>query len=361
MVINLKSQTELAGFYIVYDGSTLLETEKNYGIAHLCEHLLCKSYQHLQDEFQQKAINWNAYTSNNEVVFYITGLSDMIDPYKKKLVEYISGYQLDEEVFQNEKRIVLQEYLDSFNDQNHNHFLNLFRKRYGYYDAIGSHGALTKVTSDDVREFIGLQFKKPTKIVNVGIDFEFGDFQVIDIPQPPLTSPEIFELQRGNSYEEKSSLIILFDQLHGNYAHIKFINELLASGLNSPFYQEIREKRGLAYYVHLYLDRIGKRGLNVFATETTDENIPVVVDMVYEILASPAKFITKDRFNMVAEGWKIQRRINDINRFSQVGKYLLPNSWNVDDIIDTITYDEVMDLFPALYKASAVSVDKTEF
>lgn len=361
MVINLKSQTELAGFYIVYEGSTLLETEKNFGIAHLCEHLLCKSYQHLQDEFQQKAITWNAYTSNNNVVFFIHGLVDLIEPYKNQLIEYISNYKLEDDVFDNERKIVLQEYLDCFNDQNQNHFLNLFRKRFGYYDPIGSFRALTSITADDVREFINIQFKKPTKIVNVGNDFHFSDFHQPDIPQPAMTAPEHFELQRGNSYEEKTSLIILFDQFQGNYCYIKLINELLADGLNSPLYQEIREKRGMAYYIHLYLTRIGGRGVNVLATETTDEHIAPIIDIVGNILSKPSEFITKERFTMVAEGWKIQSRINEINRFSRVSKYLEPAGWNVDEIIDTVTYEEVIGMFDDLYKANAVSIDKNEF
>lgn len=361
MVINLKSQTELAGFYIVYEGSTLLETEKNFGIAHLCEHLLCKSYQHLQNEFQQKAITWNAYTSNNNVVFFIYGLADLIEPYKNRLIEYISNYELKDEVFENERKIVLQEYLDAFNDQNQNHFLNLFRKRFGYYDPIGSHRALTSITADDVREFINLQFKKPTKIINVGKDFHYSDFQQLDISQPATTAPEDFELQRGNSYEEKTSLIILFDEFRGNYSYVKYINELLVDGLNSPLYQEIREKRGMAYYVHLYLTRIGGRGVNVFATETTEEHVAQIIDIVSNILSSPSEFITKERFTMVAEGWKIQQRIDEINRFARVSKYLEPEGWNVDEIIDTVTYDEVIALFGDLYKMSGVSIDKNEF
>lgn len=361
MVINLKSQTELAGFYIVYEGSTLLETENNFGIAHLCEHLLCKSYQHLQDEFQQKAVTWNAYTSNNNVVFFIHGLVDLIEPYKNRLIEYISNYELKDEVFENERKIVLQEYLDAFNDQNANHILNLYRKRYGYYDPIGSYRALTAITADDVREFINLQFKKPTKIVNVGNDFHYSDFHHLHIPQPMLTAPEDFELQRGNSYEEKTSLIILFDEFRGNYAYIKFINELLADGLNSPLYQEIREKRGMAYYVHLYLTRIGGRGVNVLATETTEEHISRIINIVGDILSKPTEYISKERFTRVAEGWKIQSRINEINRFARVTKFLEPVGWNVDEIIDTVTYDEVMALFSDLYKISAVSIDKKEF
>lgn len=42
MLINKKSQTDLSGFYVVFNGSVLNDDATNYGISHLCEHLKCK-------------------------------------------------------------------------------------------------------------------------------------------------------------------------------------------------------------------------------------------------------------------------------------------------------------------------------
>ncbi len=67
MIINLKSETELSGFYVVYEGSTNLEKKGNFGISHLMEHLCCKSVDLLQEEFDRDSIDWNAYTSGAEI------------------------------------------------------------------------------------------------------------------------------------------------------------------------------------------------------------------------------------------------------------------------------------------------------
>jgi predicted Zn-dependent peptidase len=53
MIINLKSETELSGFYVVYEGSTNLEKPGWYGLSHLMEHLVCKNYDHLQEDFDR--------------------------------------------------------------------------------------------------------------------------------------------------------------------------------------------------------------------------------------------------------------------------------------------------------------------
>ena len=89
MIINLKSQTDLSGFYVVYEGSTNLEKPGWYGISHLMEHLVCKSFDHLQEDFDKDGIDWNAYTSSNEIVFYLTGLDEKVNKWKKKFVEYM--------------------------------------------------------------------------------------------------------------------------------------------------------------------------------------------------------------------------------------------------------------------------------
>jgi len=121
MLINLKSQTDLSGFYMVYYGSTLLEKRGNYGISHLMEHLMCKNFEKLRETFEKEGIDWNAYTSSNEIVFYFTGLDEYLDKRRYELVELMSEFNVTKEQFENERKIVLQEYSDYFSDQTESH------------------------------------------------------------------------------------------------------------------------------------------------------------------------------------------------------------------------------------------------
>ena len=137
MIINLKSQTDLSGFYIVYEGSTNLEKPGWYGLSHLMEHLVCRNFDHLQDDFERDGIDWNAFTDSNNIVFYWTGLEEKLDKYRDKLVELMSGFNVTKEEFENERNIVLEEYMDSFNEQTDSHSMNLSRKLFNDYDPIG--------------------------------------------------------------------------------------------------------------------------------------------------------------------------------------------------------------------------------
>ena len=92
MIINLKSENELSGFYIVYEGSTNLENKGNFGISHLMEHLFCKNFDHLLDDFDRDGISWNAYTDTNLINFYFTGLESKLSKYREKIIELISNF-----------------------------------------------------------------------------------------------------------------------------------------------------------------------------------------------------------------------------------------------------------------------------
>ena len=125
MIINLKSQTDLSGFYVVYEGSTNLEKPGWYGISHLLEHLVCKSFDHLQEDFDKDGIDWNAYTSGNEIVFYLTGLDEKVNKWKGEFMDLLGQFNVTKEEFENERKIVLEEYMDAFNSQTEVHMLNL--------------------------------------------------------------------------------------------------------------------------------------------------------------------------------------------------------------------------------------------
>ena len=167
MVYNVKNKTDLSGFYVVYKGSCQLEKPGIYGISHLMEHLMCKSFEHLFDTFERYSISWNAYTSSNEIVFHMTGLDEYINKYKYTFFECLSNFKLDEKTLENEKKIVIEEYKDCFNKQSASHYLNLFRKIYGFYDPIGLMSDLEKITLKDCMDFYELQYSKPSTIINI--------------------------------------------------------------------------------------------------------------------------------------------------------------------------------------------------
>lgn len=367
MIINLKSETDLSSFYVVYKGSTNLEKSGWYGISHLMEHLVCKHIDHLQDDFERDGIDWNAYTSNNEIVFYLQGLDSKVNKWKYEFLELLTDFKITEEQFNHEKMIVLEEYMDAFNDQTSSHMMNLSRKLFNDYDPIGLRQDLEKMKYLDCINFFELQYAKPDIIINVSKKNKFKS-NIIDFAERKITRKVKYgkynaPLELNNNFKDKTSIVMLSPILESDHAEIHFVNSMLGMGLNSPLYQEVREKKGLVYYIHCYQSRLNEDGINTIATQTSNKNADQVIDIVNNVLANPDKFLTKDRFETIRESLKVKKKKDEILRYKSVNAWIEPKGWSVNDIVDDITFKKVRSVFDKYYdpKKFYISKDKTEF
>ena len=353
MVINLKSQTELSGFYVVFHGSTLLEERGIFGISHLMEHLLCKTFEHLRDKFENEGIDWNAYTSTNEIVFYFTGLDSYLSKRKSEILDCMSKFDITKEQFENEKKIVLEEYTDYFSDQTESHMLNLTRKIFNNYDPIGLREDLESLRFMDCLKFYEKQFSNPSKIINVAPKdpFEYtGEFNNQEFKKRiEMGEYKDAILEKRNEFGDKVSLIMVSKISESDFNYITFINSMLSMGLSSPLYSEIREKKGLVYYIRCGQSRFNKQGITQITTQTNSRNVERVYDSVRFIFNNPNKFLTQERFETIKNSYLIKLKKDKINRYSNVSRWLNPVGWSVKEIIDTITLDKVMDIFSKYY------------
>jgi predicted Zn-dependent peptidase len=367
MIINLKSETDLSGFYVVYEGSTNLEKKGWFGISHLMEHLMCKNFDHLQEDFDRDGIDWNAYTSSNEIVFYLTGLEDKVNKWKGEFMDLLGEFNVTKEQFENERNIVLEEYMDCFNDQTQTHMLNLSRKLFNDYDPIGLKEDLENLKYMDCLNFFELQYAKPSKIINVSKGKKYKN-ATLDFAERTIVKDLVFgnhkvDLELGNEFKDKTSIAILSPVITEDFAYVHFINAMLSLGLKSPLYQEIREKKGLVYYVHCYQSRINNQGLNTISTQTSNKNYNEVVNAVKEVITNPDKYLTKDRFKLVKDYYKVRMEKDEILRYKNVNQWINPKGWSVYDILDEISLKKVKEVYKKYYNFDNfyISNDKKEF
>jgi len=321
MIINLKSQTDLSGFYVVYEGSTNLEKKGWFGLSHLMEHLLCKSFEHLQEDFDKDGIDWNAYTSSSEICFYLTGLEEKVNKWKGEFIDLLGQFDVTKEQFENERKIVLEEMADCFNDQTQAHQLNLSRKLFNDFDPIGLKEDIENLKFMDCLNYFELQYAKPSKIINVSkknyknLTVDFEDRKII---KSFSYGNHKVPLELNNEFKDKSSLVLLTPIIQEDFAYVNFINAMLSLGLKSPLYQEVREKRGLVYYVHCNQSRMNQQGITSIATQTSNKNFNQCVDAIKLVLDKPSKYLTKDRFNLVKDYYTVRKQKEEILRYKNV-------------------------------------------
>lgn len=366
MIKNLDSQTDLSGFYIVYNGSTNLEKPGWRGLSHLMEHLVFKSVDHLQEEFDRDGLDYNAYTSSNNIVFYLTGLDEKVNKWKNTFLELLLKFQVTEEGFINERKIVLEEYMDYFNDQTYSHSMNLSRKLFNDFDPIGLREDLEALQYSDIKEFFELQYSKPSKIINVSKNSKYSndsiEFSDLSIDKVYVKGDYDVELELSNKFKDKSSIIITSELMTEDFGYISFINTMLSYGLASPLYQEVREKKGLVYYVSCYLSILNKQAINVISTLTSNDNVDEVNNSIKEVLTNPDKYITQDRIDVIKDYYMVRKQKSEILRYKNVNDIINDNQ-TVYDVLDNITLDKIKEVYQKYYSFDTyrISVDKTEF
>jgi predicted Zn-dependent peptidase len=367
MIVNLKSQTEMSGFYIVFQGSTNLERPGIYGISHLLEHCVCHSFEKYREELERDGIDWNFYTSSNEIVGYFTGLDSYLNKWKSKLLDLIGEFKTTKDKFENEKNIVLQEYTNYFADQGEAHALNLSRKLFKDFDPIGVKEDLEKLKFMDALNFWELQFSNPSKIINISASSPFKSDIEFSIPKNDRTYKfgpyNDVVLEKMNDYGDKASVMMVGPLADSDFAYISFINGMLSTGLSSPLYTEVREKKGLVYYIRCSQSRLNNQGVTSITTQTSTDNVEKVYDAVKGVLDNPKKFMTKSRFETIKDSHLIRLKKEKINRFANIQKWITPPEWSISSIIETVTLDKLMEVYDKYYKSDDfyLSCDKDEF
>jgi predicted Zn-dependent peptidase len=367
MIINLKSQSDLSGFYLVFNGSTNIESRGQYGISHLMEHLICKNFESLRPEFEKWGIDWNAYTTQNEIVFFFTGLDKFLEPRKSELLNLITDFRTTKEQFENERKIILQEYTNTFSQQSECHLLNLHRKLFRNFSSIGLKQDLETLSFLDCLNFFEKQYQNPTKIVNVSkynkfeSDIDFSDLSVDRKFQIGPYKDVILEPTRN--FGDKVSIILVSKLCDSDFGYNMFINNMLSMGLSSPLSNEIREKRGLVYHIESTHSRLNNQGITEISTRTSQKNAKSVLEIIEMIMNNPYKYLNKKRFEIIKNYYKIKLVKDQINRYQNVNLWINPKEWSVKEILPSITYEKVMDVFETNFKFEDFyqSIDKTEF
>lgn len=367
MILNLKSQSPLTGFYVVFNGAANLEKKGLYGISHLMEHLICKNFRKMRPEFEKYGIEWNAYTNQNEIVFFFLGLEKYLTDRKNPLLDLITDFKVTEKDFETEKKIILQEYNNTFSDQSNAHELNLKRKLFNVYDAIGLKEDIENLKFIDCINFFEKQFQNPSKIINVSNSHKFK--AEIDFSDIKVTKNYEFDVNRNfvmepmKSFKKKSSFLLVSPLIENNFAYINFINNMLSQGLSSPLYSVIREKKGLVYNISADQSRLNNQSFVKISTQTSIENLNQLTDSIKEIFDNNRKYLTPTRFSIIKNAYQVKYIKDKINRYSNVNLWINPKEWAVKNILDEIQYDDVMEIFDKYYDFDNwyLSIDSSEF
>lgn len=252
-------------------GSRNETTDKN-GISHFLEHMFFKgtkkrTAKDIAVEIDSLGGELNAFTSREGTTFYIKTLDEYIGSAVELLTDIFQNSILPEKEIQKEKNVIFEEIKlieDTPEDYVHDLFnKNIWRGNGLGQPVIGSRETIKTFTKDDLLKYVGKHYG--TKDIIVAGSGNFNEEKLIEnlnqsigtIKRDPSPAKEECPEFRDsiNVIPKKLSEVQLCLGIKGlpqaskdRYA-MHLLNTIFGAGSSSRLFQEIREKRGLAYSV----------------------------------------------------------------------------------------------------------------
>ena len=250
------------------------ETPNINGISHFIEHMVFKgtetrSAQDIAEAFDRIGGQVNAFTSKEYTCFY----AKVLDTHALHALDVLSDMffnsTFDEEELRKEKNVVLEEikmYEDTPDDIVHDLLSKAIYQNHPLgYPILGTEETLTSFTRDTLNNYMESTYSPENVVVSIAghisenfikeIEKRFGTFKA---GKEKLTyaKPTFHQNRMTRKKDtEQVHLCIGYEGLpigHDDIYSLIIANNILGGSMSSRLFQEVREKRGLAYSIYSY-------------------------------------------------------------------------------------------------------------
>lgn len=361
MHIYEKQELKMTSIHVVYNAGSLYEQAGRKGTMHLMEHMCCKNFDDLRDMMQELGISYNACTSDDHVIFWFKGLESKLSPVKEMLIKrLVSGFLPTEEQLVSEKKVVVEEYLDTFNDQIIGNYYNSMRSYYGYAGAIGLRTDIEKFTYNDAVETYNKYFKNPVRIIEIGPTksnfsfIEYSDNYTISLPEFNFKETELEAVNTNNKLSVIGISKIKCEK--NDYPALALGLSMLGDGLNSPIYQEIREKRGLSYFSWCESMPYGSNATVLLGSCTEKDRVNDLTDVYKMMLSDIGSYLTQERFELCMKRAMVIIEKREVLRFDNPEDLINKDGLYKYDGLESLTFEYVSEVIKKYINNDAIQL-----
>jgi predicted Zn-dependent peptidase len=331
-------QAQSVSCFLMLAAGSRYETRETNGIAHFAEHMFFKgtdrrpTARDLAGEVDAIGGEFNAFTGKEYTGYYVKCAAEHRDVALDVIVDMIRNSKLDAGEIDREKGVIVEEmnmYYDTPRD-----FIDGVYEELVYgdhplgWDIIGRKETVRGASRETFLDYLGSWYK-PSRMV-VGVSGRIGDGLVERVtellgdledgpsgePLPALASPNGTRVKVHTKQSDQAHICLgvrsrpIADP--DRYV-LTVLSTVLGGGMSSRLFTEVRERRGLAYYVfatnHSYTDAgslYAQAGVDI---ERIDDAVGTVAEELKKIAASAvpedelrkAKNFAKGRFVLQIE------------------------------------------------------------
>jgi predicted Zn-dependent peptidase len=268
---------------LMYAAGSRYETRETNGIAHFAEHMFFKGTENrptsrdIAGEIDAIGGEFNAFTGKEYTGYYVRCAAEHRDTAMDVLVDMLRHSKFEAEEIDREKGVIIEEmnmYFDTPRDYIGGVYEDLL---YGDqplgWDIIGRKETVRGATRDEFIEYIERWYKPERLVVGIGgkiegdvlaaIERHLGDLEPAETGEPdPVSANGNGSRVRVHTKPSDQAHIALgvpsYPITHPDRYALQLLATVLGGGMSSRLFTEVRERRGLAYYVfgtnHSYTD-----------------------------------------------------------------------------------------------------------
>jgi len=277
------------------------ETAELKGVSHFIEHLVFKgtknqSQKQISEEVEKKGGILNAFTSEEVTCFWNKLPSKHLELGINISADVALNPVFDSEELEKERKVILEE-IKMYHDNPQFYAIKKVKSLL-YKNPFGMNIAGTEETMNKMKreEVLGIydNYSTNNMILTVIGDCEFEEICKIGEKLFPKKTKKINELIpkkiNGELIEKRkgldqANLVFAYhvpSLLEKNRYSAEIMDVILNEGMSSRLFQEIREKRGLAYAVKGLLQQDKNYGYQMIYIGTTKENILKIKELILE-------------------------------------------------------------------------------
>jgi predicted Zn-dependent peptidase len=302
------TQSVAIGFWIA--AGSRFERSRTNGISHLMEHMVFKGTKkrnayEIAVSLESLGGHLNAFTEKELTCYYALILDRHLPTAVEVISDIIQSARLDLSDLKIEKEVILEEFrnlLDSPEDYIHDLFAHALYKNHPLaLPILGSPDSIRSIGIHDLHRFHE-RFFAPDRLI-VAAAGQVGHSELVSLVEKNLTG---LHLNQKSAMADSNEWDIRLPETKSIQAHIctgfktfpysdsrKFpmwiIDTYLGQGMSSLLFQELREKRGLAYSIYSFSEYYQDTGMFGIYAGTELKQKKRIEELIHQLIQGVVK------------------------------------------------------------------------
>jgi predicted Zn-dependent peptidase len=260
--------------FVMFATGSRYERREESGIAHFAEHMFFKGTERrptardIASEIDGIGGEFNAFTGKEVTAYYVKCAAETRDVALDVLVDMLRNSLFDADEIEREKGVIVEE-MNMYADTPRSYVGNVWERHlYGDqplgWDIIGTEETVRAATRETFLDYLGRWYRPERTILGVGgrigdgllerLDELLGDIAPQETGVPERLGPvDGTSPVRIHTKQSDQAHIVIgapsYPTGHPDRYVVQLLSTVLGGGMSSRLFTEVRERRGLAYYV----------------------------------------------------------------------------------------------------------------